>query len=188
MNESNQSILSQQITEAKQSIEEGINAIGYEAKSLKMHAKRMNFYHQIFTVSTILLGVSAPAMVTYSPTSYAEVWKLVAIVITAFATASATMRTVLRFGERYSNSELASLELFNLKNKVQGKMKDILVTVKDEFIPLKISEISIWAGDQMFNIVKSYSEREVAALTKDKIELTEPPKINQEEKIDKTQK
>src|ERR1017187_1358586 len=97
---------------AIKSIEELINQIDQEARRLRIHAKRMHFYHQIFTVSTILLGVSAPALVTYSPSNHTEVWKFFAIIITAFATASATIRTVLRFGERYSNSELASLELF----------------------------------------------------------------------------
>jgi hypothetical protein len=178
-----------QIEQAKQSIQEEIRRIDDEASRLKRHGRKMHFYHQLFTVSTILLGVSAPALVTYTPhVSFVDTWKFIAIVITAFATASATIRSVLRFGERYSNSELASLELFKLKNKTQGKMNDISLTVKEDFVASKLSELSTWASDQMFDIVRSYAEREVAAITKDKIQLTEPPQIRPDEKIDPTKK
>jgi hypothetical protein len=180
--------MTEQTVQANKTLDTVIERIEKEATRLKGHAKKMHFSHHFFTVSTILLGVSAPALVTYTPLNYIETWKLIAIVFTAFATASATIRSVLRYGERYSNSELASLELDKLKSKVQGKTIDIIITVKEEFVASKLSELSTWASDQMFDIIKSYAEREVAAITKEKIELTEPPKIIQEEKIDTTKR
>jgi len=95
-----------------------------------------------FTILTILLGVSAPALVTVNKAGW---WELVAIVVTAFAAASATIRTVLRFSERYSNSALTSIALLDAEAQVQAKKEEVLTTVKDQFKEQKLFEVSAWA-------------------------------------------
>lgn len=164
--------------------------ISSKARTLEQEASRNRFNHQLFTILTILLGISAPALVTYSPPPTVDVvwWKIIVILVTAFATAAATIRTVLRFSERYSNSALTSINLLDLEAKVHAKRQEVLTTVKDEFIEQKLYEISAWARAQMFEITKAYVEKEVSALTQESITLTEPPKIMPEEKSDPTKK
>jgi len=113
---------------------------------------------------------------------------LVTIVITAFASASATIRTVLRFSERHSNSALTSIALLDLEAQVHAKKQDVLTTVKDEFREQKLFEVSAWAQKQMFEIVKSYVEKDVSALTQERIEMVEPPKIEEHQELDHTKK
>ena len=153
--------------------------IASRARALERESKRLKAYHQFFTILTILLGVTAPALVTYSPPSTVDAvsWKIIVVAVTAFATAAATIRTVLRFSERYSNSALTSISLLDLEAKIQEKRQDILATVKPEFIDLKLYELSAWARAQMFEIIRAHVQKEISALAQERIALVEPPKI-----------
>jgi hypothetical protein len=165
------------------------NEIQEEAKELKQEAKNMRTKHQFFTVATILLGVSAPAFVTYTPAHIDEVvWKLAAIVITALASASATIRAVLRYGDRYANASLTSMALEDLYAELDAKRNEVMIQVRQEYIPVKLAEYSSWGRKEMYTIKKAYMEKEVAATTKDKIELQSAPVIHATEKIDHTKK
>ena len=167
----------------QEAVNDVIVKINLEALKLKKEAKWMHSKHQILTVSTILLGVIAPAVVTYSSASSPELWKLIAIIITATATASATIRSVLRYSQRYSNAELTSLSLFHLQRQVQAKMYDVLNTVIEKFRDQKLYEIAAWGDEQMYTIIKSYVDKEVTALTQEKIQLSEPPKIEDNQRM-----
>jgi hypothetical protein len=176
-------------SDGDESLRQVIGSISRKAAELESESRRLRRLYQTFTVLTILLGVSAPAVVTYTaPAAFEVWWKLFAIVVTAFATASATIRTVLRFSERYSNSALTSIALLDLEAQVQARHEDVLTTVKDEFREQKLFEVSAWARKQMFEIVKSYVEKDVSALTQERIALVEPPKIEEHQKIDNTKR
>ena len=156
-----------------------------ESAGLKRESKSMRFRHQFYTVTTILLGVIAPAVVTYTPPPDIILWwKPVAIVVTAIATASATIRTVLRYGDRYSNSALTAIALDDLLAQLNTKREEVLVQVKPEYIPQKLSEYAAWARKELFALKKAYVEKEVSAMTKERIEFSEPPAIATEQKTD----
>jgi hypothetical protein len=156
---------------------------------LEQESRKMRVYHQVFTVTTILLGVAAPAAVTYAaPPSFEFWWKLISIAVTAFATGSATIRTVLRFNERYSNSALTAIALEELVADLQAKRHEVLTQVKPEFVEQKLFENAAWGQKQLFSITKSYVEKDVSAITKDQIELSSPPRVDPTQKVDPTLK
>ncbi len=122
-------------TEAEDTIQLVAKEIQIEAANLKAEAQTMRVKHQFFTVATILLGVAAPAFVTYSPTQGSGVevwWKVVAIIVTALASASATIRTVLRYGDRYANSSLTSMALEDLYAELHTKRNEVLLQVRPD--------------------------------------------------------
>lgn len=167
------------------------NEIQAEARGLKRDALRMRMKHQLFTVATILLGVAAPAFVTYTPPQGSGVevwWKLAAIVVTALASASATIRTVLRYGDRYANSSLTSMALEDIYAELHTKRNEVRLQVKQEYRDVKLAEYSSWGRKEMYTIMKGYVEKEVAATAKDKIELLPAPAIQPEQKIDPSKK
>jgi len=164
-----------------------IEKIEKDAFNLKRDSKVFHSKHQILTVATILLGVCAPAVVTYTASpELATIWKIIAILITAIATASATIRSVLRYNQRYSNSELTSLSLSHLQRQVQAQMYDVLTTVQELYRDQKLYKIAGWADEEMYKIMKNYIDKEVAAMTQEQIKLTEPPKIEDSHRIDPT--
>ncbi|GGC99417.1 DUF4231 domain-containing protein [Undibacterium terreum] len=167
-----------------------IKDIRDEAFELKCKAENMQMKHQFFTVLTILLGVAAPAFVTYNPSgNYYEMWwRLMAIVVTALASASATIRTVLRYGDRYANASLTSMALEELSAELDSKRSEVQRQVKPEFIEVKFAEYISWARKEMYGIKKLYVDKEVAATAKDKIELASAPVIDSNQKIDHTKK
>jgi hypothetical protein len=160
-----------------------------EVEDLKREASSMRDKHQFYTVITILLGVAAPAIVTYTPpVDFEFEWKIFAIIITAFATASATIRTVLRYSERYNNSALTAIALEDLWAELNAKRQEVLVQVKEEYRNQKLYEYSAWARKEMYSIKKTYVEKEVSAITKERVELTPPPPIAPDQKSDPTLK
>jgi hypothetical protein len=165
-----------------EAIENLIVQITDEARKLKNSARRLHYYYKALTITTIILGVSAPAIVTYSGNITSDVWKILAIAITAFATASATIRSVLRYSERYSNSELTSLNLYNLKAQIEARKFEIQTVVKDELQNQKLFSLHTWANQQLFEIKKVYVDKEIAAVKQDQIVLPEAPKIQTHER------
>jgi hypothetical protein len=142
---------------AEDSVNQAVMEINGKARSLENEAGRLRNYHQIFTILTILLGVSAPALVSYSPSEpIVWWWKMLTIGVTALASASATIRTVLRFGERYSSAALTSITLLDIEAQVQAKQQEVIMTVKEEFQSQKLFEVSGWARKQMFEATRSY--------------------------------
>lgn len=153
-----------------------ISQISDEARKLKNSAIALHFYYKMLTVTTIILGVSAPALVTYSGRE-SEGWKIFAVVITALATASATIRSVLRHSERYSNSELTSLNLSRLKSQIEYRKIEIQTTVRDELVDQKFFSLYQWASDQHYEIKKVYVDKEIAAVKQESVTFTQAPKI-----------
>jgi hypothetical protein len=161
-----------------------------KARRLEREASRMRSYHQLFTILTILLGIGAPALVTYTPPATVDtvVWKLIVIFTTAFATGIATVRTILRFDERYSNSALTSISLLELDAKIHAMWQEVLVTVKEQYLEQKLYEIASWARSQMLEFTRKYVEKEISTLTQERSTLGEPPRIEPEKMTESARK
>ncbi|HYU32871.1 MAG TPA: DUF4231 domain-containing protein [Thermoanaerobaculia bacterium] len=176
-------------SEPRDPLVEVASEIAKKARDLESESRSLRRWHQVFTVLTILLGVSAPAAVTYSPPdSYAFWWKLIAIGLTAFATASATLRTVLRFSERYSNSALTAIALLDLWAELHAKRQEVLVQVKEEYKSQKLFEYAAWGRKQMFAITKAFVEKDVSAITQERIDLNPAPSVQPDQMADPTRK
>jgi len=174
---------------ASEKIEDPVEAVASEilkkADGLEHDAKWLRRWHQWFTVLTILLAVAAPAVVTYTPPVGSELtWKIVAIVITAFATASATIRTVLRFSERYSNSALTAIALKELWAEFQATRQQVLTETKPEYLQQALFRTAAWARKQMFNITRAHLEKDVSAITQQRVDLVEAPGVSPEQLAD----
>jgi hypothetical protein len=174
-----------QESEAEESVNEAAAGILAKARQLELESRHLRRYHQVFTVTTILLGVSAPALVTADKGGW---WQLAAIVVTAFASASATIRTVLRFSERYSNSALTSLALLDVEAQVRAKKEEVMLTVKPEYLEQKLFEVAAWARKQTFEVTKGYVEKDVSALTVERTELAAAPSVDEHQRADATKK
>ena len=164
-----------------------VSEIALKADKLEVESRRFRRLHQAFTVLTILLGVAAPAIVTYSPPPDIEVrWKLFAICATAFAGASATLRTVLRFGERYSNSALTAITLRELAARLEAQARKVALEVKPEYLEQQLLEYAAWGREQMFVVVRGYVEKDVAAVSKERIEISAAPEPPPESRLPAT--
>jgi hypothetical protein len=156
-----------------------------ESTKLTKEAESMRWKHRFFTVMTVLLGVAAPAVVTYTPGPALDLyWKPIAIAITAFATASATIRTVLRYGDRYANSALTAIAFDDLCAQLFAKREEVLSQVKEEYVEMKLLECCVWAQNEMFRLKKAYVEKEVTAITKERRVFEQPPRIEGDQKAD----
>lgn len=169
-------------SKASASVNDATRAISDRASALSRDAGILRRAHQTFTVSTILLGVSVPALVTYSV--HDPQWALAAVVAAALGSAAATIRTVLRFNERYSNSALTSIALLDLDAQVRARQAEVGTSVKEEFVEQKLYEVAAWARRQMFEITKAYVEKELLALKQEHLKLEDPPAIESGQKAD----
>lgn len=71
-----------------------------------------------FRFLTALLGVIAPALVTYQTTQNNQYWGLAAVLVTGLVGALATLQASFRWGERYCQTQLAAHALDELKSSV----------------------------------------------------------------------
>ena len=171
------------MAEGEKSLNETIEKINKKAKELEEQGYKMRCRHQRVTVLTILLGVTAPALVTFSITINSIITnvdlqilvQIPTVVITAFASAFATIKTVLRFSERYSNSALTSLALFQLANKIQHEKANALM-LQEQFHQTKFFEIAAKGYEEFYKTNKNYVEQDVAAATQETQQLSETQK------------
>src|SRR5260370_32965016 len=86
MNNNDDAFPSSPSSGAEQSVTKAASEISAKARELERESRRMRIYHQVFTILTILLGISAPALVTVTanPSANAQsalACKLVALVV-----------------------------------------------------------------------------------------------------------
>ncbi|NIB45211.1 DUF4231 domain-containing protein [Pseudomaricurvus alkylphenolicus] len=170
------------IDEAIKIIEGTIVEIDRDYSTYSSRAERLRKLNSFFNVSTIILGVSAPAFVTYQTQQEdaSQLLVFVSIILVAVASATATLRGVLRWSERFGYTALTSLYLQELSSSVKLEKEDIIQTVKKELINEKLSELNRNAQKRRGEIIRGYLEKEVAAVEK--------AESSQKELMDKTNK
>ncbi len=148
-------------------LEETIKDIKKDRTSYSKKGERLRILNSFFNVSTVILGVAAPAFVTFqTQQSGPGILMYISIFLVAIAGATATLRGVLRWGERFGYTTLTALALRELETTTQLDREDILTTVKDEFICGKIFELNRKTQHRRSEIIKRYLEREVAVVEK----------------------
>ncbi len=101
------------------------------AKELSLSRRKASYLKKTntaFRTVSALLGVLAPAIVTYQTQVQSDSWKLVAILATALAGASATLQSTFRWGEAYRNNRLTALRLEVLLLNLDFSSQDALDT------------------------------------------------------------
>ena len=156
------------------SLDKTVSKINEKADKLEGQGRKMRRWHQWVTVLTILLGVTAPALVTFSATNPRTEWQILAVIITAFASAFATIKSVLRFSERYSNSALTSLALSRLAKKILFKRAEAAFEIDNyEKLQMRFYKIAVEGDDEFYEINKNYVEQEVSTVIQETQKLAE---------------
>jgi hypothetical protein len=150
--------------EALEIVETSIENITQKANDLKKESTSLQTKHSVFVFATIVGGVIAPALVTYTPNWY---WKLAAIIVTAIVAASASLRTAFKWGDRYGNAALASLALEELASSTRLQIAKIANTVKSEFIYQELLTLNTNALQQMYNTVREHLGKEMAVVAQE---------------------
>ena len=130
--------------EAINVIKHTIEDIAQDRSTYSLRAERLRKLNSFFNVTTIILGVAAPAFVTYQTQQKdaSDLLIFLSIILVAVASATATLRGVLRWSERFGYTALTSLYLQELESSVKLEMEDIIYSVKVELVYEKLSELN----------------------------------------------
>lgn len=109
-------------------ISNAISEIENEAKKLSHDAKWNRRNHVIFNTLIIVLGVAAPALVTFQTYVADPMFQLSAIALTAIVGATATLRGFFRFSEHFILDSKASLELKQLASETNSKLSTLIMS------------------------------------------------------------
>jgi hypothetical protein len=149
-------------------IEETVDRIEGAAAAEQARSKRLRWSNSVFSFAAAILGVGAPALVTYfaqSPNGSSTL-KVVAILSAAFAGATTVLLNTFRWGQRYGQSSLAAISLRELASSTRLRLHDIKRTTNAEAIPEKLHLINHESQKQMFDILRSVVQNEAAIFSK----------------------
>jgi hypothetical protein len=99
-----------------------------ELTTSRRKAAYLKNINTVFRTFTALLGVLAPALVTYQTQVPTDTWKLAAILTTVLVGTSATLQSTFRWGEAYRNHRLTALRLEVLLLNLDFASQDALDT------------------------------------------------------------
>jgi uncharacterized protein DUF4231 len=157
-------------------VRETLERVRREALFLRRRGARYQRTHAVVTFLTIVLGVAAPALVTYaqalgqgSSTSndhwLSQAWGVIAILVTGLVGAGASLRSAFRWGDRFGSATLSSLELDELASTAALTFERMSRTVREDSIASEIQRVNSETLGQMHAVLRRYfeSERAVAA-------------------------
>ena len=116
------------IKSAIAALDQTIDRVAEDAKQYEVRAARQRNYHVIFRAVTAILGVAAPALVTYQTQVAGELFKLLAILLTGIAGAAATLQATFGWGESYGRTQLTALALRELESDMRMRKESALDT------------------------------------------------------------
>ncbi|MDT8324440.1 MAG: hypothetical protein RRA94_10030 [Bacteroidota bacterium] len=143
---------------AKQALLQSIDEIGAERHEFASQAQWLKRINSFFNVSIVLLGVAAPAVVTYltqQPTQDPSL-TLKTIVIVGVAGAFATLRGVLKWGEKYGFAVMTAMKLRELEANARLEMEEILHTSNDVMIYGKLSNLNREIQEKWTEIIRRH--------------------------------
>jgi|CXWL01.1.fsa_nt_gi hypothetical protein len=137
---------------------------GVQAEREKYHlrAEQEGRLHKWFSATLALVGVAAPAFVTYVTGEQGTGLRLAAILLTAIASATASLQTTFRWGDKYRRTSLTALALRELESTTQLSILELTDS---------IDELQVYKGAYTLNeaverrlqkIIRKHIEGEVA--------------------------
>jgi hypothetical protein len=100
-------------------IDKTVLRIEQDGNVKERRSKRQRQWDLILRVTTAILAVIAPALVTYSTTSPSEYFKLAAIILSGLAGVGATIQTILALQQNYVRNAVDALDLVDLKAQLE---------------------------------------------------------------------
>ena len=119
------------------------------------------FAHVISKTVIVLLGVTAPALVTYQTQIDSNRWKLIAVVATALAGGSATLQSAFRWGETYKNHRLTALKLEKLLIELDYSRQDALNIIDPAHVYSEIRKIQLDTATDLVKIISEHANADV---------------------------
>jgi hypothetical protein len=119
--------VNQEIQELLNNLNDTIARIDAEVRAYKIKQRRNGAANTWFRAILAVLGVGAPALVTYQTQVEGEpLLVLLTIGLTALAGAAANLQAIFRWGERYTRAMLTALNLEELSSNTKAAMQEIL--------------------------------------------------------------
>lgn len=143
---------------ARESLLASIEELGRERHEFANRAQWLKRINGFFNVSLVLLGVSAPAVVTYmtqQPITDPSLTLQTVLLVAVFG-AFATMRVVMKWGERYSYAVMTSMKLRELEASARLEMEEILHTANELMMFGKLSALNSDIQQQWTEIIRRH--------------------------------
>ena len=158
-------------------LDKTITRVAIEAKSFTSKASNQQRYHLWFKAISAVLGVIAPALVTYQTSVESAPYYLLTIVLVGIAGASATLQATFGWGEKYGRTRLTALALEELESDLVVAREDILDSDDGLKIYQKLRSLNEKASETRKDIYRKQIEAEVQIVTKEE----EAPKLDLEQ-------
>lgn len=115
---------------ALQALTESIEEISSESREFSRQAGWLKRLDSLFNVAIVILGVAAPAIVTYltQQNRLDPVLTMRTILLVAVTGAVAMLRGVMRFGEKYGYTVMTAMKLRELESNARLEMEEIIHT------------------------------------------------------------
>lgn len=143
---------------AVQALSDSLEEISQERQDFASQARRLKSFSGFFNVLIILLSVAAPIIVTYLTQQVNPSPDLIlyTIIIVALLGGFATLRVVLRWGEKYGYAVMTAMKLRELESNARMDMEEILHTNKDSYVYVKLSALNRDVQDKWTAIIRRH--------------------------------
>ena len=156
-------------------LDDTLRRISHEAALYRHRAQNQRLYHTSFGATLAVLGVAAPALVTYQTQHQSATFQLIAIFLTGVVGAAGALQATFRWGDRFRRTSLTALALEELESNTQLARNDIFDTDDAIKIYQKAYELNVSSQKELQRIVRQHIEGEVALVSPKPEENPEPP-------------
>ncbi|MCF8367720.1 MAG: DUF4231 domain-containing protein [Bacteroidales bacterium] len=153
----------QRIEKVKKLLIETIEEIKSQKTIFKRRSNKNRRRFFWFKIIITILAVIAPSLVTYTTQHNSnQLWAIIAICVTAIAGASATLQSILDFGDRFRREAITFLKLDKLFSSVNIKMEEteFISDVMEKYH--RISQLNESARTELNSILRNHIESEIA--------------------------
>ena len=168
--------LQSRVEKATEALDQTIQRVSKEAIRFRRQASSQQRNHMWFKAITAVLGVAAPALVTYQTSVELAPYYLLTIFLVGVAGASATLQATFRWGEKYGRTRLTALALEEIESDLLMAKEDILDSDDKLKIYQKLRSLNEQASNKRKDIYRKQIEAEVQIVTMEEA----PPKLEKE--------
>lgn len=136
-----------------------------EARDYRQRAYRLQWIHNVFSAMVAVLGVAAPALVTYQTQVDDPLFKLLAIILSAIVGASTALQATFRWGDQYRQTRRTAFDLDALKAKAEFQKQEIMETTDFVVAYRKMNELLGFCQRELIRIKQNHIESEEAITT-----------------------
>jgi hypothetical protein len=148
--------------ELMSAIGSSLNDIKVQVSEYRKIANRNRRLHVGFATLLAVLGVAAPALVTYQTQVDNEWLKLSAILLTSLVGASAVLQATFGWNDAYRRSSLTALALDELQANAESQLTESLATTDRLASTIRLSELRTGLHREKRRILREQIEAELS--------------------------